>query len=272
MFTSFSNRSAKFPVYANTVRNWASFLPIIQPLLFTTFTDGPIITLAKQYGWIVLPNPRVNQYGSPYLKDMYRSAFNVNATLYGFANGDILFDWALIDALNITAQHLPDLKSTLVYGTRWNYKLNNSVNSTAKQIWPPKIVRSLANNKRSSFFRYDAYDYFIVDRSFPFDKIKDLVIARSGFDTYLVAMTNNLKGSTVDASHAVSAVHQTDSDGNFAHNLPLVVKDKDFNRKIIGKFNYASGYPNSVQYSVKRDSRNRLYLACRRCPNKKDLY
>ena len=72
IFTSFSNRTDKLFVYTNTIRNWASFLPHIQPVLFTTFADGPVIKEAKSNGWRVYPKPAVNMYGLPILKYMYK--------------------------------------------------------------------------------------------------------------------------------------------------------------------------------------------------------
>ncbi len=43
IFTTFKNTSDRINVQLNTIRNWAQFLPNIQPVLFSTFKTGNIL-------------------------------------------------------------------------------------------------------------------------------------------------------------------------------------------------------------------------------------
>ena len=40
LFTTFEETEARKRIHLNTIRNWAQFLPLIQPVLFTNSTTG----------------------------------------------------------------------------------------------------------------------------------------------------------------------------------------------------------------------------------------
>ena len=44
LFTTFKNTSDRINIQLNTVRNWAQFLPNIQPVLFSTFQSGNVLS------------------------------------------------------------------------------------------------------------------------------------------------------------------------------------------------------------------------------------
>ena len=276
LFTSFSNRADKLEVYTNTIRNWAAFLPHIQPVLFTTFEKGPVIDIAFSYGWYVYPNPVTNRYGCPVFKEMYKEAFRrFNASFYGFANGDILFDYGLNDTLNRLREKEKLIKVPLLFGIRWNHNITTSGNDHVTDVasfWKPRTVTHLANPQYSKLFRHDAFDYFFVTRSYPFDKVLPLVISRGGFDTYIVAMANIWHLATIEGTNTVLALHQTDQDGNMAHKaLPNNEMNMMYNRHILRKFSYKAGRAENAMYGTETTVNGSVYFKCRRCPYKKDI-
>jgi hypothetical protein len=257
LFTTFSNRSDKLFVYENTIRNWAAFLPHIQPVLFTTFPHGPVVDLARKHAWLVAPNPTVNIFGSPVLKDMYLAAIaNKNlfgeATLYGYANGDILFDSGLNETLTKVMENIEFLNTTLLFGIRRNYQLLSESNYTDDPLWPPGKIGRLGNDNYTTLFRFDAFDYFFVTRDFPFDRFLPLVIGRSGFDTYFAALANVANLSTIEGTGTITALHQTDQDGNFAHNKPMNQTDKSYNRILLGNYKLSNGFASRARYGSTR--------------------
>ena len=272
IFTSFSNRTDKLFVYTNTIRNWATFLPRIQPVLFTTFESGPVIDIARKYGWYIYPNPTVNEFGCPILKDMYLAAYELfNATFYGYANGDILFDMGLNDTLSKMNEHFNTIKVSLLFGTRMNYKLLPEANYTEKPLWTPYRIHQLVVENQTEYFKPDAFDYFFVTKHYPFSKMKPLVISRSGFDTYFSAITNTLKLTTIEGTGSVVALHQTDHDGNYAHSAKRNDSDTKYNRILLGKFNYGPGFAWNAKYASSRTKNGTIFFKCRKCNNKKNL-
>ena len=277
LFTSFSDRPEKEFIYTNTIKNWASFLPRIQPVLFTTFKNGRIIELAKKHGWYVFPNPAINQFKMPVLKKMYLFAYKTfNASFYGFANGDILFDEGLMRTLLKLDTHLDTIDVSLLYGMRRNYNISRTTNYTLTPIWPQKQVSVLAHPKHSEVFRPekgDAMDYFFVTQYYPFEYLLPLVISRQGFDTYFVTMSNLLNLTTIDGTGSVMAVHQTDGDGTMAHLSIQREADRDYNIFLMGHdFEFTEGYARDSRYSTQIQRNGEVMLKCLRCQQKRDLF
>ena len=164
----------KLFVYTNTIHNWATFLPHIQPVLFTTFETGPVIDIARKYGWYIFPNPAVNEYGIPILKDMYLAAYKLfSTTFYGYANGDILFDVGLDETLSAMSEHIRSINTTLLFGVRRNYKLLPEANYSSDPLWPPSRIAQLVQENQAKLFRFrGAFDYFFVTKDYPFHKFK----------------------------------------------------------------------------------------------------
>ena len=267
IFTSFSDRRSKLFVYTNTIHNWASFLPHIQPVLFTTFTDGPVITAAKLNGWRVYPNPEVNRYGLPILKYMYMEAFNkIAASFYGFANGDILFDNGLLDTLHKLKTEDGLLHNPLLFGRRWNHFIKSPKKYVDNPLWFPSRVHELANEKYSKLFKNLAFDFFFVKPNYPFQLFKPLVISRSGFDTYFVSTSNQLKLDTIDGTRTVLNLHQTDRDGNMAHSNPNNTDNAIYNLRLIGRgFDYRLGKADNATYITIRNKNGSIDIQCQIC-------
>ena len=253
VFTTFSGSPRKAQLFSNTVKNWASFLPTIQPILFFTEQNSTLTALAESYGWMVAPCPRVNEYGTPFLKNMYTKAYQlVSAPLYGFINGDILFDQSLLRTLHRLIVDLQYLNSTLVTGRRWNYRVQNE---TSFDAWTPRQVQQLAKSKNSSLSRTDTEDYFFVTKDFPWHEIKDVVIGRPAYDNYLVARSIQLNITTIDASDTITAMHQT---GKYKDRATK--KDGNINKKIIGKFNYYAGLTSEMWLKTKYDYKGEVFV------------
>jgi len=110
-----------------------------------------------------------------------------------------------------------------------------------KPLYIPNDVTETARNK-GKLFLVKGIDYFFIARNaFPWNRIPDLVIARFGYDNFVVAtaVANNV--SVVDATDTLLAVHQTDVEGNFAGRNKT--RDKHINTHII--FNLIKNDPRS---------------------------
>ncbi|ESN98235.1 hypothetical protein HELRODRAFT_177115 [Helobdella robusta] len=157
LFTTFKDDSESTHhrlAHKIVTKNWASFgLSFIKPVLFTNSTLTPkfynltaaivanhneplfeasLSEIAFFYGWDLLPIPAVNIHGTPFLKPMFKKIFQTyNATFYGFASGDLLFDQSLIDSLIFIKRYLqhPLDNNVLLVGRRTDVSLysNNTV-------------------------------------------------------------------------------------------------------------------------------------------------
>ena len=226
--------------------------------------SGPVIDIAKKHGWYIFPNPAVNGFGIPVglLKYMYLDAYKLfNATFYGYANGDILFDVGLNETLSVMSQHISFINVTLLFGIRRNYKLLPEVNYTSDPLWPPSRIAQLVKGNQTKLFRYDAFDYFFVTKSYPLHKIKPLIIGWGGFDTYFAALANNLKLTTIEGTGSIMALHQ-----NHAHHSPRNASNDKYNRILVGgDFNYSPGFAGNAKYGSTRCKNGTVVFKCRHC-------
>ena len=247
MFTSFSDNPKKQKLFLNTIKNWATFLPAIQPVLFTSNPNSSLNTLATKHGWIVTPCPAVNEFGIPFVKNMYLKAYSImKSQFYAFANGDILFDGGLVESLNRIGEDIPTFNTTLISGKRHNYDSKNCTKQNL-EIWTQEHVHNMS--KHSPLAREWCEDYFFVTPDIPWDKFKDVVIARELYDNYLVHQSKVLNITTVDITETITALHQctTLRDRNAK---AISQKDRDYNRLLIGVMGSAP-IPNGLTNRMK---------------------
>ena len=130
-FTTFKDDARRRSIHLNTLHNWAKFIPLMQPVLFSSNSTRQFDNIARQLGWHVYQIPRVNDHGTPYISDMLDVIMNndtYNSVFYGFANRDILFDTSLSETLKALASQQNSLLQSpvLVTGQRTNYKMSDN--------------------------------------------------------------------------------------------------------------------------------------------------
>ena len=259
IFTTFKNTQQKYNIHRNTILNWASFVPKVQPILFANLSkNSKLKKLALLNGWQVIHLERVNKDGTPYLKDMYHVTGNVfKSKFYGFCNSDIVFNQGLISTLEGVSNYLTKFNSTLIIGRRHNV---NVTEHSSEALFDSSNVAVVAK-KHGVLFIKDAEDFFFIAKlkRFPWHIIKDIVIGRPAYDNYLVGQAIRNGVTVVDATNTLVAVHQTDKDGNYAGKTGKN-KDRNYNLKLIGNYNYDSGRTSSAQYVTTLDIFDGVFL------------
>ena len=266
LFTTMMNKESKVLINSITIRNWAQFVPIVKPVLFLASKelDSALAHDAKSHGWDVMIINKTNIYGTPVFKDMFiRVRKHYRSVFHGYSNGDILYDGVLMKTLLAISKVLPKLKSTMVVGNRKNlnmtkylhYKyglenipVNTSIdqvlrdhdaNHTQNPLWCFKEVEHVGRFKTIRFMAYAIDYFFLSNHSFPWNKIKDVVIGRPAYDNYFLIFAKDHETRTIDASKTINAVHQTGEDGNLAGAKGKI--DTRYNRHLIGHVNYGRG-------------------------------
>ena len=204
----------------------------------------------------------------PVLKSMYLSAFNnTDAYFYGFANGDILFDNGLKNTLTKIKEVRNVIGSSLLFGIRRNYNMVAAVkNGSLPVLWKVDDVNQLGNNKYSTLFIEASADYFIVTGDFPFNLFKPVVTSRLAFDTYFSAFAQKRNVTTIDGTHAITALHQTDNKGNFeSQHRPIKKEDFNYNVGMIGhSFDHSKGYAKNAIYQAQlNEMTGNVILRCK---------
>ena len=150
------------------------------------------------------------------------------------------------------------LNTTLVIGRRTNVRGNDKL-----RRYLPVDVTELAKNGK--LFAFSAEDYFIMTaQGYPWYRIpKEVVVGRIGYDNFLVLNALRHRVSVVDATNTVTALHQTDSDGDLAGHRS---KFAGYNLRLLGRFNFGAGLTSSAQYVTRfvNGSDSRLTVAIER--------
>ena len=136
------------------------------------------------------------------------------------------------------------LNRTLVIGRRWNVYWHNM----SLPIYLPGHVAQIAK-RRGILWRLDAVDYFVIAKNkFPWHCLPDVVIARRGYDNYLVMIAVEQNVSVVDISNNLVAVHQTDTQAKARDRHHIA---SEYNMRLLGTFTSTRGRLTSSQYLTK---------------------
>jgi len=148
------------------------------------------------------------------------------------------------------------LNTTLVIGRRTNVPGNDEL-----RRYLPTDVAELAKNNGTLFMRC-AEDYFIMTaQGYPWYQVpRDVVVGRAAYDNFLVFNALRHRVSVVDATDTVTALHQTDSEGNMAGHRTRFSR---YNKQLLGRFHAAGGSTSAAQYVTRfvNGSDSRLTVA-----------
>ncbi|KAL3874618.1 hypothetical protein ACJMK2_037605 [Sinanodonta woodiana] len=244
-----TNDTVKAEIHKNTLRNWASLKPKIQPILFTN--DSKEVALANEYGWHTLPIIHEGS-GAPVLKTMFKTVIEKysGSVLYGYANSDILFTDDLVSTLEAVVTYYNDSTPVLVTGRRTN--VPNITQEVADSF---DNLRAAARD-RGELFSTNAEDLFFTNKYFPWSGIIDVVVGRLAYDNWLIAHTRcKLKIDIVDTTDSLLAVHQTTTAGGnwegFKH--PKSKHNYALLQKLKIKVKFENGFTSCAQMASLRN-------------------
>ena len=255
LFTTFKNSTDRVFMEVNTIRNWAEFLPFIQPILMTSYPHHPLAIQSRKHGWKVFHVSQANKYGTPHFKKLFSDVMDHtkhDSMFYGFCNGDILFNEGLLQTLQVVKEHAPNLTTPMLIGRRTNLNMSRIADPENFYHW------SNVTQAKGELFLIQAIDYFIIANAqdFIWEKLKDVVIGRPGYDNYLVGMAIDHNVSVTDATKTIKAVHQT---GLYRFEGIRNI-DAEYNRHLIGGFTINRGVTTRAPYVTVRDKVHGIVL------------
>lgn len=219
----------------NAMRSYQALQPDVDTVVFAT--DHVNIYVARRYGFTVITDFEVNEYGAPRLHSVFKQtealARQRGAPLVCYANADI----ALGPDFAVTAKKVAslDAQRVLAVGLRYNTNVRMPDDFIARD--KPKKVGDLL--RRGHPFQQDAQDYFLFKPgTLDYNIVPDFLIGRVAYDNWLVNYANSQPGiMAIDTSKTVSAVHLNHGKSRKeSHKNP----DNSVNRKL-GKGQYQKG-------------------------------
>lgn len=229
LFSTWTRSDDMSTIHKNTLKNWASFKPVVNPVLFTN--DSVMAEEALAGGWTTLYIPRTAENGLPVLKYMYIEAMKTfDSTYYCYANSDMLFDGGIIKTLVNLAYTLGNeflTRPVFLTGLRWNV-----INVSEKEISRRRNISKLIKERGQPFVT-SAEDYFITNKIYPWHDIPEVVVGAIAYDNWLVVNAREKKHLTINTSRTIPALHQSlDANDHRSHMRDTVNYNADLLKNI----------------------------------------
>lgn len=186
-------------IQRNAIQSWLKLSPKCEVILFGD--DEGVVKTAEEFGILHIPEIEKNEFGTPLLN----SAFNLTQKL---AKNEIL---VYINADNILmSDFISAIKKIkkplfLMSGRRWDSDVKEEINFDNSE-WEKEILKEV--KKGGKLHPPSGMDYCIFTRSLHLN-FPPFAVGRPGWDNWLIYHIRSLKIPVIDATEAITVVHQT---------------------------------------------------------------
>ena len=191
-------------IQRNAVLSWLNLVPECEIILFG---DEPgIQEIAEEFGIRQVPDIRKNEYGTPFLDDVYHRAQKIaHHDILCYCNADIIFFNDVIESIKkISAREY------LMVGERWDVDVTTPID-TSRENWAGKFLACA--REHHSVLNFPGMDYFIFPKGM-LNEFPPFVVGRRGWDNWLIYHVRKRKIPVIDATPVVHVIHQNHS---YAH-------------------------------------------------------
>lgn len=208
-------------IQENALRSWTLLGPDVRVVLFG---DEPgAREMAARLNVIHQPRIARNEYGTPLLDDLFAQAETLSDHRYFcYINADILllsdFRSALVSARRRKRQFL-------MVGRRTDLDVNEPVKFELG--W--EDVMKAAAKQRGKLQRPTAIDYFVFNRGL-YGRLPPFAVGRTAWDNWMIYRARLLRASVIDATEAVTCVHQN-HDYTHANHVAVVKPEPNAQRR-----------------------------------------
>jgi hypothetical protein len=187
-------------IQRNAIQSWLSLGATVEVLLVGE--EPGLAQAAGDLGVQHLPQVARNEQGTPLVSSIFALAReNSRGSLLMYANADMLFLPNLVSAAQqVSAQ----AERFLIIGRRWDLDIQQALDFSAG--WALSLQEMV--RKWGSLHRPAGSDYFVFPREC-FTDLPDFAIGRAGWDNWMIYHARQQGWPTVDATTAVTAIHQS---------------------------------------------------------------
>jgi len=187
-------------IQRNALGSWKRIHPHVEVVLFGD--DEGAAEACRALCVRHEPFAERNEYGTKYLRSIFLSAQEIaRHPLVCYANCDIILTPAFAHALARAASAFPEF---LMVGRRWDTNITEPLHFP-NQDWASRVERLAQRSGRRQGPQW--IDYFAFSRGL-YTEIPPLVIGRVGWDNWLVWRARASGHVVIDATSAVTAIHQ----------------------------------------------------------------
>ena len=185
-------------IQKNALQSWLSRVTNCEIILFGD--EEGTAEIASQFGVQHIADVACNEYGTPLISSMFRIAQDIaNYPIMCYINSDIIL---MSDFLPAICQI--KWRSFLIIGQRWDIDLKDALDFS-NQLWEKNLRGCLT--KGATLHGIGGLDYFIFPRGM-YSDIPPFAVGRPKWDNWMVYQARLLKVPVIDATKAITAVHQ----------------------------------------------------------------
>ncbi len=184
-------------IQRNAILSWTQLEPT--PEIILLGDDEGTAEVAQEFNLRHIPEIGRNEYGTPLMNSLFEIAQRVgNGSLYAYVNADIILLQDFMEAV----QKIP-FQRFMLTGQRWNLDFSDSLAELPD--WEGKVRDRVVQDGQQE--GPQAMDYFVFTRD-TYTDIPPFAIGRLCWDNWMLYKAMNLNIPLIDASQAITAVHQ----------------------------------------------------------------
>lgn len=213
-------------IQRNAISSWLQLQPKPEIILFGD--EEGIGMAAKEFGVQHILEIKKNEFGIPLINDIFEKAQKrANYDILVYLNTDII----LMSDFMKTIEKIKELKSTfLIIGQRWDLDIKEPL-QFSRPDWEEKLRAILP--KEGKLHGLSASDYFVFPKAFNWS-MPSFCIGRTSYDNWFIHRIRSLKIPVIDATKAITAIHQNHKSHRQEDNAFTVMRRK--NIKLAGGF------------------------------------
>ena len=192
-------------IQENAIGSWKRLHDNVQVLLLGD--DQGIEAASARLGVRHLTGLRINRHGTPLVNSIFEGAQQAAAfSTMCFVNTDVILLPGLLDTIDAVQIKF---ERFLIVGQRWDLWVREPIDFS--NGWQDGLVSKLRT--KGSLHPPAGSDYFVFDAS-QYLQMPPFAIGRAGWDNWMIYEARRAKIPVVDASGAITAVHQ---EHDYAH-------------------------------------------------------
>jgi hypothetical protein len=185
-------------IQTNAIQSWLLLRPECEIILFGN--ENGTAEVAAKFGIRHIPEVECNEYGTPLISSMFKIAQDVAShQLMCYVNADIILMSDFLPAIRQI-----HLQPFLLIGQRWDIDLKEPIDFLNRD-WEKCLRAYLA--EEGTLHGISGLDYFVFPRGM-YRAIPSFAVGRPGWDNWMVYKARSLKVPVIDATKAITTVHQ----------------------------------------------------------------
>lgn len=185
-------------IQTNAIQSWTRLHPQCEIILFGD--EEGTAEIAYRFKAHHVPQVECNEYGTPLISAMFKLAQETaHHPLVGYVNADIILLSDFVPALQRVLWPI-----FLVVGRRWDIDIKEPLDFSQAD-WEKQLRTQLL--KAGKLHPPTGIDYFAFPRG-QYRDIPPFAVGRAGWDNWLIYHTRGMKIPVIDATKAITAVHQ----------------------------------------------------------------